>query len=429
MAIIYTYPRLSNPDGTELVVVSETKNQNATRLVSLGDIASLVPSTAGGTITGVTVDFASNTIDTGLRLYSGATFTDTAQTYNAGAATFEVGGTLNADFGGTGQNAYTKGDILYYQEFQPEKLEILNIGFAGDVLTVGAISGIPEWLPATVIPVTDVNVDTPAVSAGSALTIAPPTGNVLVKPHWFGGGALVGYVPTAATAAATDYLKNDGSWDTPPDTNYTYSLVTPGAGTGTGIPIQLTSPDTATTSIELREGTNVTLSTTPGQITINAAGAVGPAKTNYDDSLGFRGSGGGILAPLGFAINKAHYWIFGDYVYLEFYMEFTLLQIAGMSGDMIITDLPPLGTIAPIGPAEEQGSCLVTRNDGLGSVLGPTPKVGRTGINASDEVLLKTTDDSLYGVYVNAQWGNKDGDYSAGNYTLAGTIQWAHKKQ
>ena len=38
MAIIYTYPKLLNPDGTELIVVSETKNQNATRLLTLGDI-------------------------------------------------------------------------------------------------------------------------------------------------------------------------------------------------------------------------------------------------------------------------------------------------------------------------------------------------------------------------------------------------------
>ena len=50
MAIIYTYPRLSNPDGTELIVVSETKNQNATRLLSVGDICSFcsTPPGSGG---------------------------------------------------------------------------------------------------------------------------------------------------------------------------------------------------------------------------------------------------------------------------------------------------------------------------------------------------------------------------------------------
>lgn len=38
MAIIYTYPRLNNPDGTELIVVSETKNKNSTRLITLAGI-------------------------------------------------------------------------------------------------------------------------------------------------------------------------------------------------------------------------------------------------------------------------------------------------------------------------------------------------------------------------------------------------------
>ena len=41
MAIIYTYPRLLDPDGTELIVVSETKNQNATRLLTVGAIVEL----------------------------------------------------------------------------------------------------------------------------------------------------------------------------------------------------------------------------------------------------------------------------------------------------------------------------------------------------------------------------------------------------
>ena len=38
MAIIYTYPRVINPDGTELIVVSETKNKNATRIMAVQDI-------------------------------------------------------------------------------------------------------------------------------------------------------------------------------------------------------------------------------------------------------------------------------------------------------------------------------------------------------------------------------------------------------
>ena len=44
MAIIYTYPKLNNPQGNELLVVSDVNNKNATRLVTIQSIASLVPS-------------------------------------------------------------------------------------------------------------------------------------------------------------------------------------------------------------------------------------------------------------------------------------------------------------------------------------------------------------------------------------------------
>jgi len=43
MAIIYTYPKLTNPQGNELIVVSDVNNKNATRLITIANIASLVP--------------------------------------------------------------------------------------------------------------------------------------------------------------------------------------------------------------------------------------------------------------------------------------------------------------------------------------------------------------------------------------------------
>ena len=46
MAIIYTYPRLNNPDGTELIVVSETKNKNSTRLITLAGICDFCDETS-----------------------------------------------------------------------------------------------------------------------------------------------------------------------------------------------------------------------------------------------------------------------------------------------------------------------------------------------------------------------------------------------
>ena len=47
MAIIYTYPKLTNPQGNELIVVSDVNNRNATRLITIASIASLIPSGGG----------------------------------------------------------------------------------------------------------------------------------------------------------------------------------------------------------------------------------------------------------------------------------------------------------------------------------------------------------------------------------------------
>ena len=53
MAIIYTYPKLTNPQGNELIVVSDVNNKNSTRLITIASIASLVPS-GGGCSTAIT---------------------------------------------------------------------------------------------------------------------------------------------------------------------------------------------------------------------------------------------------------------------------------------------------------------------------------------------------------------------------------------
>ena len=48
MAIIYTYPKLTNPQGNELIVVTDVNNKNSTRLITVADIAGLIPSGPGG---------------------------------------------------------------------------------------------------------------------------------------------------------------------------------------------------------------------------------------------------------------------------------------------------------------------------------------------------------------------------------------------
>ena len=146
MAIIYTYPPVTNPDGTELVVVSDTKNQNATRLMSIGQIAGLVPSSAGGTVTSVTLDFNSAIVpapsDTGLRVWdpSVGAFADRLTITTNGS--FDIGGILNVNNGGTGLETsdYATGDMLYFDPFNAE-LQTVPIGAASTVLTVDPITG------------------------------------------------------------------------------------------------------------------------------------------------------------------------------------------------------------------------------------------------------------------------------------------------
>jgi len=48
MAIIYTYPKLTNPQGNELIVVTDVNNKNSTRLITVADIAGLIPSGPSG---------------------------------------------------------------------------------------------------------------------------------------------------------------------------------------------------------------------------------------------------------------------------------------------------------------------------------------------------------------------------------------------
>ena len=65
-------------------------------------------------------------------------------------------------------------------------------------------------------PVDSVSTGTSGTSTGAALTINPTTGAVKVASNAFDGGANVGHVPTAASAAAGTYLDKDGNWTVPP---------------------------------------------------------------------------------------------------------------------------------------------------------------------------------------------------------------------
>ena len=206
MAIIYTYPRLTNPNGSEVVTVSDTNNNNATRSVALSSIAALVPSTAGGTVTSVGFDPTA----TGLTETSG---TNPINTFG----TFVLDGTLYANHGGTGQAAYAAGDILYYDTLGPQQLDILNIGAIGEVLTVSA-GGLPVWNATTAAPVTSVTGIAPGTQAGTnPITVAPLSGlgAVTIQSLAYAGDTRAGHVPGTSGGSSSVFLDGAGGWGTP----------------------------------------------------------------------------------------------------------------------------------------------------------------------------------------------------------------------
>ena len=158
MPIIYTYPS-ATPTADDLILISDVSATNptkATRKCTVGDLVSLVGALVpgGGTVTSIKLDLAPGaTGDTGLRLAAGAS----DQTINT-SGSFDVGGTLFATHGGTGQSSYSAGEILYAPLAVSQTLSKLSIGAPGDILTVSA-ANIPSWV-------------TPGGGAGTVTSVA-----------------------------------------------------------------------------------------------------------------------------------------------------------------------------------------------------------------------------------------------------------------
>ncbi len=111
MAIIYTYPKLTDPQGNELIVVSDVNNRNATRLITIASIAALVPSGGGcgtainGIITGAgdyiaplcnDVTFVGSGVDISADQAT-ATVTFTVPPYELPCPTLETKGGITAE--------------------------------------------------------------------------------------------------------------------------------------------------------------------------------------------------------------------------------------------------------------------------------------------------------------------------------------------
>ena len=92
-------------------------------------------------------------------------------------------------------------------------------GAAGQVLTSDGAGNI-NWSAAGTGAVASVTGAAAGTSTGTAITIAPTTGAVVVTPNVFDGSSNVGHVPSsAAVAQTTHFLRADGSWQVPTQNN------------------------------------------------------------------------------------------------------------------------------------------------------------------------------------------------------------------
>jgi len=154
------------------------------------------------------------------------------------------------------------------------------------------------------------------------------------------------------------------------------------------------------------------------QLVVNVPWTGAENKVNYDGQLAFRGGTSGTYIPN--IARTAQYWVSGEKVYMEFFMSWSTAH--GCVGTMIMTNLP-LTAISPLGATNEQGSVVVTVNDGTG--LGLTtgaPTTGRCGVTGGNEIIFRSHNGTS-GVLFDSLWANLNGDH-VGNYILAGTASW-----
>jgi hypothetical protein len=116
----------------------------------------------------------------------------TPATSTTGAVT--VGGTLVAANGGTGQNSYATGDLLYASG--SAAISKLGIGTSGQILTVSG--GIPSWQPAPATGVTSFSAGTTGLTPSTGTTGAVTLAGTLAIAN---GGTNGTATPTAGTVA------------------------------------------------------------------------------------------------------------------------------------------------------------------------------------------------------------------------------------
>jgi len=319
---------------------------------------------------------------------------------------------------------------LYYDSgVSTTELQTLAAGTVNHVLTSGGPGVAPSWTAGTSTlmatwtlaggsgtPQTVSNGETVTIAATAPITsVTSAADTVTIAMPAFTGGANKGYVPDASAAGAGEYLDYQGNWNVP--TNTTYSAMTD-AALGLGkLRYAVGATPAAQPQFTTAGRTYGVTANGPGQLIVNVPWTGSPGRVNYDNQLAFKGGTSGTYTPN--ITRKAQYWVSGDKVYMEWYMEWSTAH--GCAGTIIMTNLPLAG-IAPTGATNEQGSVVITVNDNMGSGTGTqAPITGRPGVTGSNEIIFRGH--TTFGILKDSIWTDISAEPD-GNFILAGTASW-----
>ena len=149
---------------------------------------------------------------------SWVTPTDTNTQRSAGTGLSLSGNTINANVDGTQSVAANTSSSTSSRTY---KVQVDS----GDNLVVNV-----PWVDTNTQTVTSVDEIAAGTSTGTPIIVNPTTGAVKVQSMAYDGGSDVGHVP--AGGGSTTFLRGDGSWVTPTDTNNYLSALSFNTGNG-----------------------------------------------------------------------------------------------------------------------------------------------------------------------------------------------------
>tara|TARA_R100000935_G_C2815070_1_gene156899 strand:- start:44 stop:1384 length:1341 start_codon:yes stop_codon:yes gene_type:complete len=275
MAIIYTYPSITSPNASDLLLISDSADKNKTKSIKISNLP-------GGTTSGV--QFLTTTGTSGeatlasgvlnIPIYSALTGTinkipyfnstsslaDTTITYDSAAPSYDFG---------------TSATLTAYQLF-PSNIQDQNgeVGGANEVLTAGGSGASIIWAAQIDTGITGVTL---ATGTGASAPLAESITNreLTITSNKYGGTTQIGYVPEGGTS--TTFLRGDGTWAAGGN-GETYILSAETAAGSTTSSLKLTDSQGAGQTIKIVGADGISIArNSAAQLTISGA----PGVTGY----------------------------------------------------------------------------------------------------------------------------------------------------